>query len=79
VEPKLVAFAGYEPEGDAPVEIAVVEALARTSARYTMTANGRECSHREVRLLERFRAVVVIVACPEGARVGGYNVPLWTP
>jgi hypothetical protein len=67
---KLVAFAGWEETGDAPVEIAVIEALQRESHRFTIAATHRACSRREVKLIMwRPRDLVVIVACPEGAIV----------
>jgi hypothetical protein len=65
--PKHVAFAGYEPSGDAPVEVALVEALARDVERARVVGPS-PCSRREVRLLEG-PPLVVVVACPEGAVV----------
>jgi hypothetical protein len=66
---KHIAFAGYEPSGDAPIEVAVIEALARESFRSTLTTR-RSCSKREVRMLMwRPRDLAVIVACPEGADI----------
>jgi hypothetical protein len=71
--PKRVAFAAYEPDGDAPVEVAVIEALGRDSFRTTL-ATRRRCSRREVLLIEwRPRELAVVVACPEGADVEHVN------
>ena len=66
---KHIAFAGYEPSGDAPIEVAVIEALARESFHSTLAVH-RSCSKREVRMVMwRPRDVAVVIACPEGADI----------
>ncbi len=67
--PKFVAFAGYEPSGDGPVEVVVIEALGRTRLRKTLAVH-RRCSRREVLVIAwRPRELAVVVACPEGADI----------
>ena len=66
---KRIAFAGYEPSGDAPIEVAVIEALGRDSFRATLAIH-RSCSKREVRILSwSAPEIAVVVACPEGADI----------
>lgn len=82
-EEKYICFFGYDPDRSTPVALALVEALARgkdgTSPRErfrgTVEPLGRACGPREVRLLQDGAAIIVIVACAEGAVVERRSLP----
>lgn len=80
---KYAVFFGYDPEGDTPVSLAMVDALARGKDGAVPTARfrgeieplGIACGHREIRVVGAGDAILVAIVCDGGAVVERRSLP----